>query len=201
MSSSGSRSVDEVDPDYELALRIVLERSKVDTGGSSRSAASPQPPPLPHRRISDADAGPSRPMGSSDRWPVQSAPPARRPIAPSTAASPRRPLAPPAAAPPRGRRWVLVPAPPARTRTAESEARIARRERQRARETEAVERSVRLRRELPAEHDEDQQLLVWIYRRTLCGKNAKALRLAIELSEREALEKAKEAARLAKLRC
>ena len=93
-----------------------------------------------------------------------------------------------------------MPAPPARTRTAESEARIARRERQRARETEAVERSVRLRRELPAEHDEDQQLLVWIYRRTLCGKNAKALRLAIELSEREALEKAKEAARLAKLR-
>ncbi|KAE8782535.1 autophagy-related protein 7 [Hordeum vulgare] len=40
-SSFGSRSDSDVDYDNKLALRIVLERSKMDTGGSSESGASP----------------------------------------------------------------------------------------------------------------------------------------------------------------
>ena len=58
--------------------------------------------------------------------------------------------------------------------------------------------------------DEDVWLLAWVYCRSLTTvdidarrlypKNAKALRLAIEQSEREAKEKATEAARLAKLK-
>lgn len=103
-----------------------------------------------------------------------------------------------------------MPAQLAWTRTLESEARAARRERQRARERDAAEKSVRRRRGLPAEPDEDERLLAWVYRRSLTTaetdarrlrrKNTKALRLAIEQSEREAKEKATEAARLAKLK-
>ncbi|KAE8813593.1 hypothetical protein D1007_09093 [Hordeum vulgare] len=61
MSSSGSNGSN-VDYDEELALRIALELSKVDTGSSSRSRANPQ---LPHRWSMDAGAGPSRPPGRS----------------------------------------------------------------------------------------------------------------------------------------
>ncbi|KAE8770813.1 hypothetical protein D1007_57374 [Hordeum vulgare] len=114
MSSSVSRSDDDLDPIYELALRIALERSKVETQGSSGSAAWP----LPRRRSLDTGTGPSRSVRNSDRRPTQSAPS-------------RRPLPPPAAAPPCGERWVLVPAPSARTRTPEIEARAAHRELQR----------------------------------------------------------------------
>ncbi|WP_139324271.1 hypothetical protein [Pseudonocardia sp. Ae707_Ps1] len=87
--------------------------------------------------------------------------------------------------------------------------RAARRERQRARDRGAVESSVRRRRG-PSEPDDDEWLLQWVYRRSLTPaetdacrlrrKNLKALRLAIEQNEREAREKAMEAARLAKLR-
>ena len=62
---------------------------------------------------------------------------------------------------------------------------------------------------LPAEPGKDERLLAWVYRRSLTmaetdarrlrRKNAKALRLANEQSEREAKEKATEAAWLAKL--
>ena len=110
MSSSGSDSGSELDYEEEMALRIALERSKVETGGSSGSRASPQ---LPRWRSSDAGAGPSRPMLRDAR------------TAKSAPAAPHR-LLPPPAAPPRGQRWVLVPAPPARTRTPELEARAAR---------------------------------------------------------------------------
>jgi hypothetical protein len=99
---------------------------------------------------------------------------------------------------------VLVPAPP------ESQARAARRKRQRATERDAAESSVRRHRRLPAEPDEDERLLVLVYRwslttaeidaRWLHRKNAKALRLAIEESEREAREKETEVARLEKLK-
>ena len=102
-----------------------------------------------------------------------------------------------------------MPAPLARTCTSDSEARATRRERQRERERDAAQSSVR-RRGLPAEPDGDEWLLVWVYRRSLttaetgarllCLKNDKALRLAVEQSEREAKEKATEAARLAKLK-
>jgi hypothetical protein len=46
MSSSDSRSDDEVDAEYKLALRIALERFKVNTGGSSPIplGATPLPP-------------------------------------------------------------------------------------------------------------------------------------------------------------
>ena len=44
MSSSGSDSGSELDYEEEMALRIALERSKVETGGSSGSGASPQLP-------------------------------------------------------------------------------------------------------------------------------------------------------------
>ena len=50
MSNSGSRSDSELDPDFELALCIVLERSKVDNGGSYRVDAARMPeldPPGP----------------------------------------------------------------------------------------------------------------------------------------------------------
>ncbi|KAE8780449.1 hypothetical protein D1007_46415 [Hordeum vulgare] len=165
MSSSGSHSGEELDPDFQLALYIVLERSKVETMGSSGSASSP----LPRMRSSNANAGSSRPVRSSDRRPAQSTPPLCRPLPPSAACPP-----------PRGQRWVLVPAPPARgrTRTPESEARAARRERQQQRDR------------WEAELDEDVWLLEWVYRwslttaetdvRWLRRKNAKALRFAIE---------------------
>ncbi|KAE8801952.1 hypothetical protein D1007_22211 [Hordeum vulgare] len=67
MLSFGSRSDDDLDPDYELALRIALERSKVET----------------------RDSGPSRSARSSGTWPAQSAPPLRRLLAPSVVAPPR----------------------------------------------------------------------------------------------------------------
>ena len=47
MSSSGSDSSSKLDYE-EMTLRIALERSKVNTGGSSRSIL------LPRRRITDA---------------------------------------------------------------------------------------------------------------------------------------------------
>ncbi|KAE8771031.1 Phosphorylated carbohydrates phosphatase [Hordeum vulgare] len=60
-----------------------------------------------------------------------------------------------------------------------------------------------------AKPDEDVRLLEWVYRRSLttaepderrlCRKNAKALRIAIEQSERDAMEEVAEAAQLAKL--
>jgi hypothetical protein len=121
-----------------------------------------------------------------------------------------RHLLPPLAAPLRGQQWVLVPAPPARTRTPESEARAAHRERQRARERDVAEQSTRRRRGMEADPDEDARLLAWVYCRSLTTaetdarrlrrKNAKALRLAIEQSEREVTEAAVEAARMAKLK-
>lgn len=36
MSSSSSRCDDDLDPEYELALRIALELSKLETGGQLR---------------------------------------------------------------------------------------------------------------------------------------------------------------------
>ena len=51
MSSSGSRSDDKVDPEYELALRIALERSKVETGAA---------PDLQPRRSRSFTVGASR---------------------------------------------------------------------------------------------------------------------------------------------
>ena len=105
---------------------------------------------------------------------------------------------------------MLVPAPPARTRTTKSKAHAARRERQRAREGDARESSVRRCRGLPAEPDEDERLLAWVYRRSLTTaktdarrfrwKNAKVIWLAIEQSEHEAAEAATKAARLALLK-
>ena len=54
MSSTGKRSDSDLDDDEELALRIALERSKVDMG-----AVSDLPPRRPHRCSMDAGAGPS----------------------------------------------------------------------------------------------------------------------------------------------
>ena len=100
-------------------------------------------------------------------------------------------------------------APPAWMCTLESEARAARRERQRARERDTVESSVLRRRGLTAETDEDERLLAWVYRRSLMTaetsarwlrrKNAKALRLAIEQSKREEKEAAAEKARVVRV--
>jgi hypothetical protein len=116
MSSTGSHSNGCSGEEEELALRIALERSRVNTGGSSGSAPTP---PVTRHASADAGAGPSRPARGSAR-PARSAPPARRPPPPSAAA-------------PHGQRWVLVPAQPTpRMQTPESEARVARRERQRA---------------------------------------------------------------------
>ncbi|KAE8782064.1 Phosphorylated carbohydrates phosphatase [Hordeum vulgare] len=90
---------------------------------------------------------------------------------------------------------MLVPTALSRTRTSESEARVARRERQRQRERLEAEQSVRPRHGMEAEPDEDVRLVKWVYRRSLTTvemdarrlrrKNAKALRIAIEQSERE----------------
>ena len=103
-----------------------------------------------------------------------------------------------------------MPAPPVlRMRTLESEARGARRERQRAREMAgefgASAQSAR-RRRVP---EEDDRLLEWVCRRSLIELrtnvrrlrriNAKQLRLNIEQSEREAAEAVAEATRVAKL--
>ena len=70
-----------------------------------------------------------------------------------------------------------------------------------------MESSFQRRRGLPAEPNEDQRLLAWVYRwsftmaemdaRWLLRNNVRALRLDIKQSEREALEKAQEAARMA----
>ncbi|KAE8799842.1 Phosphorylated carbohydrates phosphatase [Hordeum vulgare] len=69
---------------------------------------------------------------------------------------------------------------------------------------------VRRRRGMEAEPDKDTRLLEWVYLRALTTaetdawrlgwKNTKALRIAIEQSEREAAEAAAEAAWLAKLK-
>jgi hypothetical protein len=65
---------------------------------------------------------------------------------------------PPLAVALRGKRWVLVPIPPTpRMCTPESEARAARRERQRAREMGG-----RVERVMPAVPDEDERLLKWV---------------------------------------
>src|SRR4051812_12149346 len=93
MSSTGSYSDGSSRDEEELALRIALELSLVDTGGSSGSGATP---PIARHRSADASAGPSHPAHGSVRL-VRSAP------------SPRRPPPPPSAAS-RGQRWVLVPA-------------------------------------------------------------------------------------------
>ena len=108
MSSFGSDSSSELDYKEEMALRIALERSKVETAGSSGSGASPH---FPGRRSADIGAGPSR-LARNDARTAQSAPVLCR-------------LLPLPAAPPRGRRWVLVPAPSARMSTPESEAHVA----------------------------------------------------------------------------
>ncbi|KAE8784468.1 Phosphorylated carbohydrates phosphatase [Hordeum vulgare] len=91
-------------------------------------------------------------------------------------------------------------------RTPESEAHPTRRERQRQKERWEAEQYVRCRCRMEAESDEDVRLLEWVYLRSLTTtetnvwrlrrKNAKALCIAIEHSEREAAE----AARLAKLK-
>ena len=104
-----------------------------------------------------------------------------------------------------------MPAPPdLRTRTLDLEAHATLCGRQWAKKRDVAEQSFRRRRGLPGVPDEEKRLLAWVNCRSLTTaeidarrlrrKNAKALRLAIEQSEREALEKAKEAARLAKLR-
>lgn len=74
----------------------------------------------------------------------------------------------------------------------------------------SIGQSARRRREMQAEPDEDARLLKWAYRwslttakmdvRRLRRKNAKALRIAIEQSEREAAEAVAEAVRLVKLK-
>ncbi|KAE8774599.1 Phosphorylated carbohydrates phosphatase [Hordeum vulgare] len=56
MSSIGSRSDDDLDPEYELSLRIAMERSKVETRGSSESATSL----LPLSRLVLVPAAPAR---------------------------------------------------------------------------------------------------------------------------------------------
>ncbi|KAE8819796.1 hypothetical protein D1007_02467 [Hordeum vulgare] len=89
MSSSGSDGLDV--HSEELALRIGLERSKVEITGSSGSGATPQ---LPRRRSEDAGAGSSQPRRSSIKT-TQSTP------------APARCLTLPAA-PPRGKHWILV---------------------------------------------------------------------------------------------
>ncbi|KAE8818345.1 Phosphorylated carbohydrates phosphatase [Hordeum vulgare] len=144
----------------------------------------------------DIGAGPSHPARSSAR------------TAQSASASGR--LLPPPVAPPHGQGWVLVPVSPARTRNPKSEARVARLERQQTREREAAEQSMHHPRVMSAKPDEDVRLLAWVYRRSLMmadtdaqrfrQKNAEALRLAIEQSEREAKEVATEAARITKLK-
>lgn len=99
-------------------------------------------------------------------------------------------------------------------RTSESEARAARRGRQRAREmraaSDAAARFSRRCHVMPAVPDKDERLLQWVYRRSLTTTepdtwrlrriNAKALRLNIEQSEQEAEEAAVEAVRVAKLK-
>ncbi|KAE8797459.1 Phosphorylated carbohydrates phosphatase [Hordeum vulgare] len=195
MSSVGSRSDDsDVDSD-ELALHIALERSKMESCGNSGFGATP---PLPRWRRADAAAGPAQPTRSSCR-------------AAQTPLAPRRVLPPPTASP-CTQRYVLVPAPPtsASTRTPESKAHVARRERQRSLGRGEAGQSVRCHRGMPTERDEDERLLAWVYRRSLTTaekdarrlrrKNAKAPRLAIEQSEREAKEAAKEKTRLARLK-
>jgi hypothetical protein len=89
---------------------------------------------------------------------------------------------------------LVAAAPPARTRTPKSEARAASRERQRLREREERTRAV-------AAMDDEDHLLAWVCRRSLITaesdvrrlrrKNAAALRIAIEESERLAAETAK----------
>ncbi|KAE8798502.1 Phosphorylated carbohydrates phosphatase [Hordeum vulgare] len=100
--------------------------------------------------------------------------------------------------------------PPVCTRTPKSEACTARRERQRARERDVTKQSTHGCRGMPVEPDEDERLLSWVHRRALMmadtearrlrWKNAKALRLAIEQSEREAKEATGKATRVAKLK-
>ncbi|KAE8801424.1 Phosphorylated carbohydrates phosphatase [Hordeum vulgare] len=78
------------------------------------------------------------------------------------------------------------------------------------RDGEATQKYVCRRCGFPAEPDEDERLIAWVYHwsltttkldaRRLHRQNAKALWLAIEKSEHEAKEKATEAARLAKLK-
>ncbi|KAE8771148.1 Phosphorylated carbohydrates phosphatase [Hordeum vulgare] len=178
MSSSGS--------DEDVAIHIALERSKVETDGSSESGAQPQ---LPRRWNYDSGARPSLPARSFART-LQSAP------------TPCDVLPPPTA-PPCRQCWVLVPASLARTRTTGSKACVARRERQWAREREAEQSSCR-RRGMLTEPNEDEHLLAWVYRwslttaetdaRLLRRKNAKALRLVIEQFKREAKELVEEKA-------
>ncbi|KAE8818089.1 hypothetical protein D1007_04193 [Hordeum vulgare] len=167
----------------------------METRGSSGSAALP----VPRRPSSDTGVGPSRPVRSSDRRPAYSAPLLRHPVPVS------------AAAPPSGQRWVLVPTLSARgqTRTPESEACATHRERQWQRERREAEQSMH-RPRYGGKAGRGHALLEWVYRwpLTIAGTDArplqpeerKALRIAIEQSEREVTEVAAEAARLAKLK-
>nr|BDI54670.1 hypothetical protein [Triticum aestivum] len=92
MSSSGSLSDEDVDPKYELALRVALELSKVDTGGSSGSAASPSRrfPVGASRTSTLAPPGPCAALtgGQRDRRLPQAVPLPRRLLLPHAVPSP-----------------------------------------------------------------------------------------------------------------
>lgn len=164
MSSTGSHSDGPDDGDWdaflcdgagdedELALRIALEPSQVDTSDNSGSGATR---PVARSHNANADADPSRPTRGSTRQLNQ-----RRPF---------RLPPPPLAAAPRGQRWVLVLALlSSRMRTVEREARAARRERQRARKmggtSYTAARTSGRQRVMPAVPGEDERLLQWVYR-------------------------------------
>ena len=185
MSSSGSDSGSELDYEEEMALRIALERSKVETCGSSGSGASPQ---LPLWRSADAGAGPSRPARSSART-AQSAPSS----SPDGRSSTRAAVGASA----------RIAGPHAHSKIGG-----VCHERQRARERDTVEQSTHRCRGMEADPDDDARVLTWVYHLSLTTvqtdacrlrrKNAKELRLAIEQSEHELKEAATEKALVAR---
>jgi hypothetical protein len=175
MSSAGSRSDSDHDVDEELALRIALERSKVDTRGSSVYA----PSPLPRRCRFDAGAGPSVPAQVRKDGAVRVTP---------------------TSSPALAGRCSLRATVGASARPACSDAHVGiggahrPRERWQARERDAAEQSVCRRRGLSDEPNEDERLLAWVYSRSLTTaetdgrhllrKNVKAL--ALPFSSRSA---------------
>ncbi|KAE8797919.1 Phosphorylated carbohydrates phosphatase [Hordeum vulgare] len=187
MSSSNNRSDEELDPDFQLVLRVALERSRWRPEATldlqpRRFLAGAAPDLEPHRFLVGA--------------------------APTSALAPPGPCAASTGGLRNTRHPYVIPYPP--VGCCSSKVRASRREWQRQRERWEAEQCVRRRHAIEAEPDKDAQLLEWVYRRSLTTaetdarrlrrKNTKALRIAIEQSEREAAVATTEAARLAKLK-